>query len=258
MITAMHTARGIICFVGCCALGYCAHHYWGAAPHTLTERPPADAEPFFDGLGTYSRRVRTDSALAQRYFDQGLMLLYSFNREEACRSFEAAIAADPDCAMAYWGIALGKGPDINEPTVDDVRARKAWKAAMTARTHAVHATPVERDLIEAAAKRYADPPPEQRDALNKAYADAMCSLWKSHPEDPDVGALAAEAMLDLRPWDQWDADGRPQPGTKELIQILDEVLAKYPQHPFAPPSSHSCSGGIASSGEGSYCCRPFA
>jgi tetratricopeptide (TPR) repeat protein len=206
----------------------------GAADQNSAESPSRkDAEPFFRGLGIHARKVSTKSETAQRYFNQGLAFLYAFNHDEAIRSFEAAAAADADCAMAYWGIALANGPHINNPAVDEKHAQAAWKALTRARELTAQATAIERELIEALAKRYAQPQPKDRKPLDEAYAEAMRKLWKAHPDDADIGALAAEAMMDLRPWDQWTLDGKPQPGTDDVLRTLDAVLAKSPQHPLA-------------------------
>jgi tetratricopeptide (TPR) repeat protein len=190
-------------------------------------------EPFFAGLGTHGRKVSTNAPAAQRYFNQGLAFLFAFNHDEAIRSFEAAASADADCAMAYWGIALANGPHINNPAVDEKHAQAAWKALTRAQELAAKASPVERELIEALAKRYAQPQPMDRKPLDEAYAAAMRKVWKAHPDDADIGALTAEALMDLRPWDQWTLDGKPQPGTDEVLRAVDAVLAKSPEHPLA-------------------------
>jgi hypothetical protein len=75
---------------------------------------------------------------------------------------------------------------------------RAWKELQLAQQNAGKA-PVERALIEALGHRYANPQPEDRKPLDQAYADAMREVWKAYPNDPDVGALFAEAMMDLRP-----------------------------------------------------------
>jgi tetratricopeptide (TPR) repeat protein len=178
------------------------------------------AEPHFQGLGPYTRKITTRSADAQKYFDQGLAFLYGFNHDEAIRSFEAAAAVDPMCAMAYWGIAAANGPHINSPRVDHSHGKAAWRACEKARELAKNATPVEQALIEALGKRYADPPPIDRRQLDQAYADAIRKVWHAHADDADVGALTAEAIMNLRPWDQWTLEGKPQPGTEEVLGIL--------------------------------------
>jgi len=193
----------------------------------------AAKEPLYDGLGSYSRKVTTDSAEAQRYFDQGLGFLHGFNHRAAIRAFQQAAELDPECAMAHWGVALACGPHINSMAVPPPAAELAWKELELAQKNASNASPIEQALIDALAKRYANPQPEDRSGLDRAYADAMREVWKKYPKDPDVGALFAEAIMDLRPWDQWTPDGKPQPGTDEIIATLDAVLKLNPNHPLA-------------------------
>ena len=204
---------------------------WGIA---LTSLPVHGAqEPFFAGLGSHTRPITTTSPEAQKYFDQGLNFVFGFNHGAAIRAFQAAAAIDPDCAMAHWGVALACGPHINFPSVPPPAAELAWKELALAQEHATNGSAVEQALIEALGHRYADPQPEDRGPLDQAYADAMRSVWKAHPDDPDAGALFAEAMMDLRPWDQWTQEGQPQPGTDEILATLEQVLQLDRNHPFA-------------------------
>jgi len=189
--------------------------------------------PLFEGLGSLSRKVTTASPEAQRYFDQGLAFLYAFNHDEAIRAFQRAGELDPGCAMAFWGVSVANGPHINNPVVPEDRARAAWEALKQARAAAKGASPVEQALIEALASRYALPQPEDRKPLEQAYANAMRQVWAAYPKDADVGALFAEALADLRPWDLWTPDGRPQPGTQDLVATLESVLALDSKHPLA-------------------------
>jgi tetratricopeptide (TPR) repeat protein len=193
----------------------------------------AAKEPLYDGLGSYSRKVTTNSAEAQRYFDQGLSFLHGFNHRAAIRAFQQAAEFDPECAMAHWGVALACGPHINSIAVPPPAAELAWKELELAQKNAANASPVERALINALAKRYANPQPEDRSGLDRAYADAMRELWKKYPKDPDAGALFAEAMMNLRPWDQWTPKGQPNPGTDEILATLEAVFKLNPKHPFA-------------------------
>jgi hypothetical protein len=135
--------------------------------------------------------------------------------------------------MAHWGVALACGPHINFPLVPPAAAELAWKELGLAQEHATYASAVEQALIEALSHRYANPQPEDRGSLDQAYADAMRTVWKAHSDDVDVGALLAEALMDLRPWDQWTHEGQPQPGTDEILSTLDEVLKLDLNHPFA-------------------------
>jgi len=135
--------------------------------------------------------------------------------------------------MAWWGIAIANGPHINNVAVPPERAKAAWTALTTARETAAQASAIEQALIAAVARRYADPQPEDRKPLDEAYAAAMRDVYRQYPSDADVGALFAEAMMDLRPWDLWMTDGKPQPGTEEIVATLESVLAKSPNHPLA-------------------------
>src|ERR1044071_4678435 len=130
-------------------------------------------EPFFDGLGSYKYKITIASPEAQRYFNQGLAFYHGFNHGAAIRSFQEAARLDPQCAMAHWGIALASGPHINLPLVPPPAAELAWNELQLALENQEHASPVERDLIEALSHRYANPQPEDRVPLDQAYADAM-------------------------------------------------------------------------------------
>jgi tetratricopeptide (TPR) repeat protein len=193
----------------------------------------AAKEPLYDGLGSYSRKITTKSAEAQRYFDQGLGFLQGFNHRAAIRAFQQAAELDPECAMAHWGVALACGPHINSMAVPPPAAELAWKELGLAQKNVDNASLVERALIGALAKRYSNPQPEDRNGLDRAYADAMREVWKKYPKDPDAGAFFAEAMMNLRPWDQWTPEGKPQPGTDEIIATLDAVLTLNRNHPLA-------------------------
>ncbi|MBL8990841.1 MAG: tetratricopeptide repeat protein [Phycisphaerae bacterium] len=192
-------------------------------------------------LGDYARPVSTRSPEAHRHFDDGLRWLYAFNHDEAVRSFTRAAEADPDCAMAWWGIAICRGPHINNPAMDEASSRQAWTALGRARAAAASATPVEQGLIEALSHRYADPDttrplpldPVARAPLDRAYAQAMERLYARFPGDDDVATLTAEALMDLRPWDLYDLDGTPRPETPRIVATLEAVLARRPDHPGA-------------------------
>lgn len=186
----------------------------------------------YPGLSAYTRTVTTTSPEAQRYFNQGLAFKYGFDQEMAIKSFQEASRLDPQCAMAWWGIANACGPDINLPMVDPEHAALAWNAITKAQAAAGHGTPVEQALIQAQAERYVEKYNAERKNLDEAYAGAMRKVWHVHPGDADVGVLFAEALMDLRPWDQWQPDGQPQPGTEELIAALKTVMKLNPDHPM--------------------------
>ena len=165
--------------------------------HLETDAPQAQ---LFDGLGSHTRDITTDVPAAQTYFNQGLNWMYAFNHDEAIRSFAKAAELDPDCAMAWWGIAVCEGPNYNDPVMTEERNRAAWGALQQALARIDNASPPERDLIEALSTRYAKPWPKDRSALNQAYADAMAEVWATYPLDSDVGTLYSEAIMVQRPW----------------------------------------------------------
>ena len=193
----------------------------------------ATDEPLFDGLGECNMNVTTASPDAEKYVQQGFKFYYGFVHGAAIRSFEQAAKIDPNCAMAYWGIALANGPHINYPIVPPENAEIAWKNLQLAKEKSTNCTQVEKDLIEALAARYANPQPEDRVPLDQAYADAMRKVWHKHRTDADVGVLFAESMMDLAPWNQWTLAGEATPGTEEIIATLDEVLKLNINHPMA-------------------------
>ncbi|MER3424141.1 MAG: hypothetical protein C4293_13890, partial [Nitrospiraceae bacterium] len=197
-----------------------------AQQETAASKP---TEPLFDNLGTWHHAITTGKPLAQQYFDQGLRLVYAFNHEEAVRSFEEAARIDPGAAMAYWGIAYALGPNINAP-MDREQERRAYEAIQKARTHAEKVTPRERAYIDALTVRYSIAPDADRKSLDAAYADAMRNLHRQEPGDTDAGTMFAEALMNLRPWDYWTLDGQPQPGTTELVAVLEDVLKRNSDH----------------------------
>jgi len=229
-----------------CAGGSSAPPAGAAAPAAEKTPPPAPAVPAsvlalaqgaqpFDDLGTLSRPVGTSSAEAQRYFDQGLRLAYGFNHDEATRSFARAAELDPGCAACLWGVAWTLGPNYNVPMLAD-RAQAAWDALQAARERASRARPVEQALITALATRHQGPqplePPGQQ-PLNEAFAGAMREVAKGHPDDDDVQVIFAESLMDVNPWQLWTLDGKPAPGTEEIVATLERVLSRNSLHPGA-------------------------
>ncbi|CAL9663766.1 hypothetical protein SUDANB176_07118 [Streptomyces sp. enrichment culture] len=191
-------------------------------------------DDYYD-LGTYGRPVTTSSAGAQLWFDRGLMWTYAFNHEEAVACFEKAAEADPDCAMAHWGIAYALGPNYNKPWEafggDELVTTVARTHGAVERAHekAAHATPVERALVGALRVRYPQSQvTEDCSVWNEPYADRMREVYTSAPDDPDVAALCADALMNLTPWQLWDlGTGRPAAGarTLEAKAVLDAALA---------------------------------
>jgi tetratricopeptide (TPR) repeat protein len=193
---------------------------------------PAPAVPLFDNLGDHHYAITTAVPLVQRYFDQGLRLYYGFNHAEAIRAFEAAARQDPDCAMCYWGSALAHGPNINLP-MDRAAGLAAYEAVRKAIDREARANPTERALIRALAARYAPDPPDDRTALDAAYARELREVVRQFPADLEAATLFAESLMDLSPWNYWTADGKPGPNTPEMLAQLERVMATDADHPGA-------------------------
>ena len=186
----------------------------------------------FDNLGTLHHEITTTSELAQKYFDQGLRLVYAFNHEEAITAFTEASRLDPDAPMPYWGVALSLGPNINS-AMDAKAETRAADAIHKAAARLVMATPRERAYVEALATRYSSKKSSSRKGRDEAYAKAMRRLASEFSDDVDAAVLFAESMMVLRPWDYWRADGRPQPGTEDIVATLGAALGRDPNHPGA-------------------------
>ena len=187
--------------------------------------------PIHYDVGVVHRSVTTSSPEAQLWFDRGLGLTYGFNHEEAIVCFDRAIEADPQCAMAYWGKAYALGTNYNNTVMTEEASQAAYEALQSALAESAGCTQVERDLIEALRARYTWPAPADRAPLELAYAEAMREVHAAHPDDSDVNALLAEALMMLRPWKLWSAEGTPAPETPEIRGVLEAALARWPDHP---------------------------
>ena len=203
-------------------------HAAGAARTTTSARPP-----LYQGLGEISFPVTAADPLAQAYFDQGLRLVWAFNHAEAIRSFRTAQEVDPGCAMCFWGEAFALGPNINDAMAEDAVPR-AVAAARRAQILAARTTPKERALIEALQHRYSADPKIERPALDRAFADAMRTVAAAYPDDADVQVVFADALMNLQPWDYWEADRvTPKGHAGEIVATLERALATAPNHPAA-------------------------
>lgn len=194
--------------------------------------------PLLSGLGDFNHPITTDDPWAQRYFNQGIIMASGFNHAEAIRAFRAAQRLDPGCAMCFWGEALATGPNINVTSKGKAimmpEARiEAHAAIQKALSLEAGVSERERDLIAAQSARYNGDPATAREPLDMAYADAMRELAAKYPDDDDIQAMFAEAMMNTMPWDYWLDAENPKPGTAEVIAALETVMARNPDHPLA-------------------------
>jgi len=196
--------------------------------HRMEEKPAI----LYTNLGSYHHPVSTRNPEAQKYFDQGLTLIYAFNHDEAIRSFRKALELDPDLVMAHWGIAYALGPNINLD-VDAEHEKAAYDAVQKALAMSGSAPENERAYIETLAKRFTNDPKADLKKLAVEYKDAMKQLVDRYPDDPDLAVLYADALMNLRPWKFWKPDGKPEEGTEEILSVLETILRTYPDHPGA-------------------------
>jgi len=193
---------------------------------------PGQIAPRLQTLGNHKFPVTTSSPRAQLFINQGMMLTYGFNHAEAARSFREAARLDPECAMAYWGMALVAGPNINMPMAPEAEAR-AYELIQKAVSLKSKVSEREQAYIDALAKRYSAKEKPNRAELDRIYVEAMRELQHRYPEDLDAATLYAESVMDLRPWDYWTRDMQPYPETAEVLRVLESVLERNPNHPGA-------------------------
>jgi tetratricopeptide (TPR) repeat protein len=190
------------------------------------------AEARLLSIGAYHGARASSNERAQKYFDQGMVFGWGFNFAEAVRSFRAATMADLDCALCRWGIAWALGPSVNH----DMKREDlpiAIDAVVQARAYAPDPASRQRALIEALATRYSEDPKADVDRLARDYSDAMRTLSARYPDDADIAVLAAEAIMNVHPYDYWQADGRMQAWTPAIIELLDRANRIAPDHPGA-------------------------
>jgi tetratricopeptide (TPR) repeat protein len=183
----------------------------------------------YPGMTAVHHPIATDSVEAQQFFDQGLTLVYGFNDAEAIRSFRRAAQLDPKSPMPHWGIALALGPNINRPT-EPAAEREAYEEIRKAEKLAAAAPENERAYVAALAARYSPDSRADPHQLEAQYARAMGRLSRRYPDDLDAATLYAEAMMNLNPWNFWSRDGKPAPGTEQIVAVLESVLRRDPSH----------------------------
>ena len=110
--------------------------------------------PELKGMGEMTFQATAQHPDAQKFVRQGLALVYGFNHDEAARAFREAARLDPNCAMAYWGLALALAPNINDSIPAPEREQEAFEAITKARSLAAQAPESERAYIDALAIRF--------------------------------------------------------------------------------------------------------
>ena len=212
----------VVALLFSCPSTFAQHQHAGAAP-------AADVR-LMEGLGRFHLPVRTSVPEAQRFFDQGMILVYGFNHDEAARAFRRAAALDPRMAMAHWGLALALGPNYNESSIPAERMKAAHEAVQRGLALAAGGPAHEREYLEALSKRFSPEANPDQQKLWAAYRDAMAELVRRYPDDAEAATLWADAAMVINAWRLFDGAGRPAAGTDEIIGALEAVLRRSPEH----------------------------
>ncbi|MEO8679281.1 MAG: hypothetical protein ABI665_09565 [Vicinamibacterales bacterium] len=193
---------------------------------------PAKRTTLLGNLGNYHRPIKTTSAEAQQFFDEGLALLYGFNHEESFKSFERAATLDPNAPMPHWGMSLALGTNINDIAPAE-RLKQGYAHLAEANQRSANGSAVEQGLIAALGKRYTADASGDQMPREQAYSNAMGALSRQFPDDLDVATLYAESLMNLRPWQLYKKDGTPAPDTETIVSTLEGVITRNPLHPGA-------------------------
>lgn len=175
---------------------------------------PRQAAVLMEGTGNVSFPITTGNALAQKFFTQGVGQLHGFWYFEAERSFRQVAALDPECAMAYWGMAMA---NINNPK----RAADFMKLAVAKKAKASHH---EQLWIDAYAKFYVDSKADEN-GRRSALVRSLEEVTYEFPDD-----LEAKAFLVFQLWDN-KQHGLTLPSRLAVDALAKEVLAVNPMHP---------------------------
>lgn len=184
---------------------------------------PADSPA--DALGTVDIQV-TGTPEAQAAFERGLLLLHSFEYEDARMAFQKAQQKDTTMVMAYWGEAMTHNhPLWRQQEVEEARAVLARLASSKEERHALAQTPLERDFLMAVEQLYAEEGSKQE--RDQAYAEYLAKMKKKYPDQQEVAAFYALSVLGAVPV------GRDAEAYEKAARIAQGVMAENPSHPGA-------------------------
>ena len=165
-------------------------------------------------------------AAVQKPFERGVALLHSFWYIEAAKAFTAVTQADPDCAIAYWGLAMSQWTQIWAPP-QPAALKRGWDAVEKAKAASAK-TPRERDFIAAAEAFFKDSDTIDHRTRAQAYGRAMEQMYASYPQYREVAifyALALQATADPR--------DKTYASQRKSAEIAEKLLAAEPNHPGA-------------------------
>jgi len=199
------------------------------APFVLFGVIPEETLKTMPPMNVIYHPVSTTNMEAQKHFNRGLTYIFAFNHDIAFREFEAASKEDPNLAMAYWGMALALGQNVNDDVTPENEVR-CYNYIQQALKLSSNATANEQKYISALSVRYTNDPSADLIPFRFKYRNAMKKLIEAYPKDLDAAAMYAESILDLDPWKWWSPDGKPLDGTNEAIDVLESILTQDPDH----------------------------
>ena len=176
--------------------------------------------------------------------------MLNYNHEEAIACFQKCTELDPDCAMAWWGIAYCLSSNYNwSPGLGS--GHDPIQQAMSLKDKC---TELEQDLINALAERHSEEARDSADPsvlnmgnspeLNIAFADAMAPLYEKYKGNLDVTAIYVEALMNLKAWQLWDKNtktGEITPAddnTLLLVKVLEDAFESSDEAKVHPAICH--------------------
>ena len=194
----------------------------GFAPETAAQVRPDAGDP----LGTVHFPISC-SQPAQVEFDRAVALLHHMTYPQAREGFERVATADPQCAMAHWGIAMTLFQPLWPTRPRPEALQRGWDAVLKAETLA---PPSKREqlFVAAAEAFFLEPASSDYWLRIRRWEQAMEKVYSSFPDDPEAASFYALALLAMTP-----SDSSPRAHADQAAQILLAVYQKHPDHPGA-------------------------
>jgi hypothetical protein len=217
--------------------GFLAFSSGSTQEHEHSDQMPADAK-----LGKVSFQISCKTSV-QGDFNHAVALLHSFWHSEAQRVFERVAAADPNCAMAYWGVAMSHFHlGLSWPAAADI---EMGREALTKAEAVAEKDAREVAYIAALRELYTDFKTDDAWKYFKSYADKLSKIAAMYPNDLEAKVFEGLALILAQ-----------QPGDvnlaklKQAVTLLQPLLQQYPEHPgIAHYLIHACdTPGLAQEG----------
>ena len=185
---------------------------------------PARAQPVTgENLGIVHFPISCVSV--QGKFERAIALLHNFFYPETVKAFQAIIHEDPNCAMAYWGLAMSERPNPLVPPFPLANLKAGWDAVQKG-TKASVQTPREAEYLAAMASFYRGYDSTDQHTRTRRYEAAMQRLHAHYPNDPEAAIFYALALIEAV-----DLNDRTFARQRKAAAILQAEERKQPNHP---------------------------